>query len=130
MPPKIEAEEGHALVAADAPAAQSQPSFVQTLPMLLFIFGIFYFLLIRPQNKQRNEHQKLLAGLKKGDAVITEGGIVGRIWEVRDDRVVVDLGSSARMTVMKESIQRMDNDNDASNEKSASDKTSGKKKEA
>ena len=128
MPPKIEAEEGHALVAADAPASPAQPSFVQTLPMLLFIFGIFYFLLIRPQNKQRNEHQKLLAGLKKGDEVITEGGIVGRIWEVRDDRVVVDLGSGARMTVMKESIQRMDND--ASNEKSANDKTSDKKKEA
>jgi len=122
MPPTNEAHEGQVLIAADAPPAQPQGSFLSTLPMMLVIFGIFYFLLIRPQNKQREAHQNLLSGLKKGDAVITEGGLVGCILEVRDDRVVLELSSNTRITVMRESIERMDKQGESD---SGSDKKKG-----
>ena len=58
------------------------------------IFIVFYFLLIRPQQKKAKEHKQMLESLKKGDAVITAGGLYGRIVEARDDVVVVDLGDT------------------------------------
>ncbi len=58
------------------------------------IFIVFYFLLIRPQQKKAKEHKQMLEALKKGDAVITAGGLYGRIVETRDDVVVVDLGET------------------------------------
>lgn len=58
------------------------------------IFVVFYFLLIRPQQKKAKEHKQMLESLKKGDAVITAGGLYGRIVEARDDVVVVDLGDT------------------------------------
>ena len=58
------------------------------------IFLVFYFLLIRPQQKKAKEHKQMLAGLKKGDSVITAGGMYGRIVEVDGDTMIVDLGET------------------------------------
>jgi preprotein translocase subunit YajC len=67
--------------------------FASLMPFAL-IFLVFYFLLIRPQQKKAKEHKQMLAGLKKGDAVITAGGIFGRIVEVDGDIMTVDLGET------------------------------------
>lgn len=67
--------------------------FASLMPFAL-IFIVFYFLLIRPQQKKAKEHKQMLAGLKKGDAVITAGGMFGRIIEVDGDTMIVDLGET------------------------------------
>ncbi len=90
---------------AGGDASPRQPGLLDTMPMLIAIFAIFYFFLIRPQNKAREEHQKLIGGLKKGDEVVTEGGIFGTIAEVRDDRVLLEVASGVRLAVSKASIQ-------------------------
>ena len=67
--------------------------FASLMPFAL-IFIVFYFLLIRPQQKKAKEQKQMLAALKKGDAVITAGGMFGRIVEVDGDVMVVDLGET------------------------------------
>ena len=60
---------------------------------LVFIFGMFYFLMIRPQRKRQKEHQQLVEELKKGDKVITAGGIYGQIESLSQDSVVLKIES-------------------------------------
>jgi preprotein translocase subunit YajC len=66
---------------------------------IIFIFVIFYFLLIRPQQKQKKEHQNLLANLKVGDNVLTGGGIYGRVTGIKDDKVTVEISDKVRVKV-------------------------------
>jgi len=77
----------------------------QLLPLLL-IFGVFYFLLIRPQQKKMKEHREMLGTLKRNDRVVTAGGIVGRITAVRDgsDEVEVEIAPNVRVTVVRGTI--------------------------
>jgi preprotein translocase subunit YajC len=69
------------------------------LSILLFqvvaIGLVFYFLVIRPQSQARKKHADLLAALKKGDEVMTAGGIVGRVKDIKDDRVTVESGTAS-----------------------------------
>ena len=65
---------------------------------------IFYFLLIRPQNKRRKEHQELVSSLNKGDEVVTAGGVVGTITKVEDDFVKVQVSEQVEMRVQKSAI--------------------------
>jgi preprotein translocase subunit YajC len=78
---------------------------MQILPLIL-IFAIFYFLLIRPQQKKMKEHREMLAGLKRGDRVITGGGIVGTIARVRDDsdEMDVEIAQGVKITVVRGTI--------------------------
>ncbi len=74
---------------------------------LLFLGGfvlIFYFLLIRPQNKRRKEHQALVTSLARGDEIVTAGGIVGSILKVEDDFVKVQVGEGVEMRIQKSAI--------------------------
>ena len=66
---------------------------------IIFIFVIFYFLPIRPQQKQKKEHQSLLANLRVGDNVLTAGGIYGRVTGMKDDRVTVEISDKVRVKV-------------------------------
>lgn len=63
------------------------------------IFAIFYFLLLRPQAKQRKRHDQMLKELKKGDEIVTTGGIIGRVVHVEEDRLTVKTGDNTRLTV-------------------------------
>lgn len=63
------------------------------------IFAIFYFLLLRPQAKQRKRHDQMLKELKKGDEIVTTGGIIGRVVHVEEDRLTVKTGGETRLTV-------------------------------
>ncbi len=77
------------------------------LIQFLFLGGfvlIFYFLLIRPQNKRRKEHQALVGSLSKGDEIVTAGGIVGLITKVEDDFVKVRVGGDVEMRMQKSAI--------------------------
>ena len=71
---------------------------------LVLIFAMFYFLMIRPQRRRQKEHQQLIEELKKGDRVITAGGIYGVIESVSEDSVVVKVESGATMRVAKGSV--------------------------
>jgi preprotein translocase subunit YajC len=74
--------------------AGQDPNLLASLMPFILIFVVFYFLLIRPQQKKAKEHRELLNSLKAGDAVVTAGGLYGRIAECRDDVVIVDLGDT------------------------------------
>lgn len=72
----------------------------------IFIFVIFYFLLIRPQQKRQQELQKLIQNLKKGDRVITSGGMIGTLHSIHQDYMVLKLGDNdqTKVEVLKSSI--------------------------
>ena len=77
---------------------------VQFMPMIL-IFIIFYFLMIRPQQKKQKELQAMITGIKKGDKVVTNGGILGTVSSIQDDYVVITTGDSdTKMEVLKSAI--------------------------
>jgi|SRR5690242_924781 len=69
------------------------PSWLFPLQLGLMV-GILWFLLIRPQSKARKKHAEVLAGLKKGDDITTAGGIIGKVKEIKDDRVTIESGSA------------------------------------
>ena len=71
---------------------------------LIFIFGIFYLLLIRPQRKRQKEHKQMESELRVGDRVITAGGIYGKIESLSEDSVVLRVESDARIRVARSSI--------------------------
>ena len=71
---------------------------------VVLIFGMFYFLMIRPQRKRQKEHQQLIEELKRGDRVVTAGGIYGVIETVSEDSVVIKVESGTTMRVAKGSV--------------------------
>ena len=71
---------------------------------LVLIFGVFYFLMIRPQRKRQKEHQHLVEELQKGDRVITAGGIYGQIESLSDDSVVLKIESGATIRIARASV--------------------------
>jgi preprotein translocase subunit YajC len=71
------------------------------------IFAIFYFLLIRPQRKEQERHRNMIAELKKGDEVVTGGGIIGTVVHVQEDRVTIKTGENTRLVVERARIARV-----------------------
>jgi len=83
----------------------SGSGFAQFIPLIL-IFVIFYFFLIRPQQKKVKEHKLMVAALKRGDEVITSGGIVGKIEKVLgDDKVDIIISENVTVQVVQSTIQ-------------------------
>lgn len=78
--------------------AQGGGGFAALVPLLL-MFAIFYFLLIRPQQKKQKQHRQLLANLKKGDTVVTAGGIHGKITGLTDTVVTLEIAEKVRVKV-------------------------------
>jgi preprotein translocase subunit YajC len=77
---------------------------MQFLPLVL-IFVVFYFLLIRPQQKRAKEHKTMLSALRRGDRVVTGGGIIGTVAKVvGDDEVAVDIAEGTRVRVLRSTI--------------------------
>lgn len=93
-----------AALAAEAPSAAS--AFAWNMGLILVLVMMFYFLLIRPQQKRFNEHKEMLEALKKGDKIVTSGGLVGKIHKIKagEDEVEIDLGD-VKVTAMRSSIQ-------------------------
>ncbi len=82
----------------------SQGGLMQMLPLLIIFFVVFYFLLIRPQQKQAKDHKELLSKVAKKDEVLTSGGILGRVQEVNDDFVMIEIANSVQIKVQKQAI--------------------------
>jgi preprotein translocase subunit YajC len=82
------------------------------LPMFLLMFLIIYFMIIRPQVKQQKKHTNMLGGLKKGDKIITRGGVYGKIVSFQgqnDSKVVIDVGGGNKLNVARSFISGISN---------------------
>ena len=87
--------------------AAPQQSPLSGLPFILIMIGIFYFILIRPQQKEQKRHQTLLEALHKGQKVVTGSGVHGRVDEVSETEAVLEIASGVKVTVDKTSIKRV-----------------------
>jgi preprotein translocase subunit YajC len=87
-----------------APGAPPQPDLLQTLLPFLFMGVIFYFLLIRPQQKRQKQHQQLMANLKTGDRVVTSSGIHGLIANVKESTFLLKVADNVKIEVDKSAV--------------------------
>ncbi len=71
---------------------------------MVLIFAIFYFLLLRPQSTERKRHEEMLTKIKKGDEIVTSGGIIGRVVHVEETRLTMKTGENTRLTVDRSRI--------------------------
>jgi len=79
-------------------------SFLPTIIIFVFMILIMYFFMIRPQTKRQKEHQNMLAGLKKGDKVVTSAGIHGTITEIDDKTIVLQIAENTKIKIEKHAI--------------------------
>ena len=99
-----------------SPAYAQAPSFlgggdnmlVSLLPFVL-IFVIMYFLILRPQQKRQKQHADMVKNVRRGDTVITSGGLVGKVTKVGDTEVEVELGTNVRVTAVKSTLTQVGN---------------------
>ena len=91
------------LAAAGAGAAGTPPAWISFLPIVGMI-AIFWFLIIRPQMTRQKEHQKKISEVKKGDQVVTAGGLVGKVIKVDDIYVELELGTNVRVKAIKATL--------------------------
>jgi preprotein translocase subunit YajC len=90
--------------AAPAAGAAQQPSLLEGLIPFIVLFIVFYFLLIRPQSKRAKEHKKMVEALAKGDEVITQGGVYGKITEVAEEAVTVEIADNVQIKVQRPAV--------------------------
>jgi preprotein translocase subunit YajC len=89
---------------AEGAAAPSGGGFMEFLP-LVALLAVFYFLILRPQQKRAKEHAALVAALQKGDEVVTIGGVLGKVTKVGDENVTVEIASGVEVQVQKPAVQ-------------------------
>lgn len=89
---------------AYAQAATQQPSMIASFIPLILIFLIFYFLLIRPQQKKAKEHKLLLETIKRGDEILTSGGIVGRVVKADNDNLTVEISDKVNVKIFRSTV--------------------------
>jgi preprotein translocase subunit YajC len=97
----------HAFLGQTAPDAAPQgPAGLLASPlvMIALMFVIFYLVVFRPQSKQRKQHDSFVGNLKKGDEVVTQSGIIGRIHEVEGRTVTLDVGGGTKIRLLKAQI--------------------------
>jgi len=84
-------------------AATPSGGLISFLPLIV-IFALFYFMLIRPQMKRAKEHRQLVAGLQKGDEVVTSGGLLGKITSIDDSFVTVKVAENTEIMVQRHAV--------------------------
>ncbi len=89
---------------ASGAAEQSPYAYLYNMAPLAAIVVVFYFLLIRPQQKKAKEHREMLSNIKEGDSVITNGGIHARVVSVQDDAMMVEIAPNIKVKVSKEAV--------------------------
>jgi preprotein translocase subunit YajC len=94
-------------VIAQAAAAQPAGGGMSMIIMMVVLFGLMYFMMIRPQMKRQKEHRALVAGLAKGDEVVTNGGIAGRVSDVGETFITVEIADNVMVKVQKGSVQQV-----------------------
>lgn len=91
------------LLSAAASAGDAPPAWVQFLP-LIGIAGVFWFLLLRPQMRQQKEHREKISSVKKGDQVVTGGGLVGKVVRIDDMYADIELAPNVKVKAVKATI--------------------------
>jgi preprotein translocase subunit YajC len=91
---------------AQSPGGQGGMDLFSLLPLIL-MFVLLYFLLLRPQMKRAKDHRQMLSGLQKGDEVVTAGGTLGRITNVGESYVKMEVAPDVEITVQKPSVQTL-----------------------
>ena len=91
-----------------APAAgtSGQPNPLATFAPLILVFAIFYFFMIRPQMKRQKELNNYRNTLKRGDKVVTTGGIYGKVYEVKDNYIMMEVGGDVKLKVDKNAVMK------------------------
>ncbi len=89
---------------AYAQASAQQPSMFASFIPLILIFLIFYFLLIRPQQKKQKEHRKLLENIIRGDEIMTSGGILGKVTKADGEKLSVEIAKNVNVTVFRSTV--------------------------
>ena len=114
-----------------AEATAQQPSALSGFIPIFLIFGIFYFLLIRPQQKRIKEHNDMVKAIKKGDIAITSGGVMGKVIKVADDVVNLEIAKGVNIQVVRSTISNISDKkfeplSDSSNKETKTKKNSKK----
>lgn len=92
---------------AQAAGGSAASAFTSFVPLIL-IFAIMYFLLIRPQQKRQKEHKALIEGLRRGDQVLTNGGIIGKVVRVKDDgELEVEIADGVKVRVLRSMVAQV-----------------------
>ena len=89
---------------AYAQAAAQQPSMLASFIPLILIFLIFYFLLIRPQQKKQKEHKILLDSIQRGDEILSSGGILGKVIKVDNNKLTVEISKGVNVTIIRSTV--------------------------
>ena len=88
-------------------AGASQGDLLTTMLPMIAIFVVFYFLLIRPQQKKAKEHRAMLEALEKGNEIVTAGGMVGRITRLHDPYVTLEIAPGTEVTVQRQAVTQL-----------------------
>ncbi|HQS02588.1 MAG: preprotein translocase subunit YajC [Halothiobacillus sp. 24-54-40] len=91
-------------MAEGATTAAQQPSLIATFLPLILIFGVMYFLLIRPQVKRQKDLKKLVSSIEKGDEIITNGGLLGRVIKVTEAFLIIEVSDSVTIVVQRNAV--------------------------
>jgi len=92
-------------MAEGAATAAQQPDPLASLILPIGLVILFYFFLIRPQSKRQKEHRQMVSELQKGEEVVTSGGILGKIVELKDDFIVLEIARDVNMTIQRSAVQ-------------------------
>ena len=101
-----------AQAAAPTPMPSIGEQLTQMLPMFILIIVIFYFVIYRPQKQQREKHQTMLSQLKKGDKVVTNGGLWGTVTNLGKETVTLQVAENAKIKVARDHILKLRGDED------------------
>ena len=91
---------------AQSSSPEANP-FVSFVPLILIVI-VFWFFLIRPQQKKQKAHQRMISNLKKGDKILTSGGIFGTIIKVSEDRMTVEIAEKVKVSVERNQVSRLE----------------------
>lgn len=95
---------------AYAQAAGGGASALTSFAPLILIFAIMYFLMIRPQQKKLKEHKAMVSALRRGDQIVTQGGMIGKVSKVKDDREVeVEIADGVKVRIVRDTITQVIN---------------------
>ena len=105
-----------AQAATPGPETPHQPSFLVSMMPLIFVFVIFYFLLIRPQQKRQKDHVKLVASIKTGDKIVTSSGIHGIVANVKEKTLLVKVADNVKIEFDRSSVSAVEKSSEVAEE--------------
>ena len=112
------------MVAADATSAPGRTQgggdmFGGMIIPLIIIFGVMYLFIFMPQRKKEKQRRQMLDAIQKGDDVVTIGGIYGKVWQVKDEEIVLQVADNVKITFSRAAIARVEKASEAEKEKDA-----------